>query len=123
MIAAVASKTLDGEINAEKICGCCISPFTSSYQRRCMNYNEPPDWFFSIRHHLGAIFIEAGKYPEAIQVYNEDLEISRENGWALKGLMNAYEKLGDKKKYDEAKIRFDEAWKHADIKISSSRIL
>ena len=30
-----------------------------------LNYNEPPDWFFSVRHHLGAVFIEAGKYNEA----------------------------------------------------------
>jgi len=37
--------------------------------------------------------------------------------------MNAYEKLGDKKKYDETKIRFDETWKYAEIKITSSRIL
>lgn len=121
----IASKTLDGEINAkEKKYADAISLLQEAVAKEdALNYNEPPDWFFSIRHHLGAIFIEAGKYPEAIQVYNEDLEISRENGWALKGLMNAYEKLGDKKKYDEAKIRFDEAWKHADIKISSSRIL
>ena len=30
---------------------------------------------------------------------------------------------GDKKKYDETKRRFEVAWKHADIKIISSRIL
>ena len=24
-----------------------------------LNYNEPPDWFFSVRHHLGAVQIEA----------------------------------------------------------------
>ncbi len=39
------------------------------------------------------------------------------------GLMNAYQKLGDKKKYNETKIRFEAAWKYADIKIASSRIL
>jgi hypothetical protein len=46
-----------------------------------------------------------------------------ENGWALKGLMNAYEKLGVKKKYNETKNRFESAWKYADIKINASRIL
>jgi hypothetical protein len=39
------------------------------------------------------------------------------------GLMNAYGKLGDKSKFNEAKNRFDQAWKHADIRINSSRIL
>ena len=32
-----------------------------------LNYNEPPDWFFSVRHHLGAIQVEAGRYGEAIK--------------------------------------------------------
>jgi tetratricopeptide (TPR) repeat protein len=79
--------------------------------------------FFSVRHHLGAVLIEAGKFQEAIKVYDEDLKTYRENGWALIGLMNAYEKLGDKKKYDETKLRFEQAWKYADIEISTSRIL
>ena len=29
----------------------------------------------------------------------------------------------EEKKYDEARLRFEKAWKHADIQISSSRIL
>jgi tetratricopeptide (TPR) repeat protein len=72
---------------------------------------------------LGAVLIDAEKFQEAIKAYDEDLRIYRENGWALRGLMNVYEKLGDKKKYDETKGRFEVAWKHADIKIISSRIL
>jgi tetratricopeptide (TPR) repeat protein len=72
---------------------------------------------------LGAVLIEAGKYETAVKVYVEDLKTFRENGWALKGLMNAYEKLGQRKNYHETKIRFDQAWKHADIKIKSSRIM
>ncbi|MNQ92229.1 hypothetical protein D3C85_1076480 [compost metagenome] len=88
-----------------------------------LNYNEPPDWFFSIRHHLGAVLLEAKMYDEAKKVYLEDLKIYRDNGWALKGLMNAYEKLGDQNNYNETKVRFDTAWKYADIKINSSRIL
>jgi tetratricopeptide (TPR) repeat protein len=85
--------------------------------------SEPPDWFFSVHHNLGAVLIEAGKYADAVKVYNEDLNTFPENGWALIGLMNAYSKLGEKNKYIETKNRFDAAWKYADIKISSSRIL
>ncbi len=68
-----------------------------------LNYDEPPDWFFSVRHHLGAVLIEAGKSQEAIKIYEADLQNYRNNGWALKGLMNAYEKLGNKKKLEETK--------------------
>lgn len=39
-----------------------------------LNYNEPPDWFFSVRHHLGNILLKAGKYPEAENVYRNDLK-------------------------------------------------
>jgi tetratricopeptide (TPR) repeat protein len=121
----IAEHTLQGEIHAAK----------GNYSRAIealrdavaledeLNYNEPPDWFFSVRHNLGAVLIEAGKYPDAIIVYEEDLKTFPKNGWALAGLMNAYEKLGEKYKYIETKNKFDESWQHADIKISSSRIL
>ncbi len=124
-ICVVASNTLEGEINAkENNFSAAISQLQNAVEKEdALNYNEPPDWFFSTRHHLGAVLIEAGKIQEAIKVYKEDLKTFRENGWALKGLMNAYERSGDKIKYEETKIRFNEAWKHADIKITSSRIL
>jgi tetratricopeptide (TPR) repeat protein len=88
-----------------------------------LNYNEPPDWFFSVRHHLGAVLISAGKYKDAVKIYEDDLKNFPNNGWALKGLINAFEKLDDKKKSKEVTIRFNNAWKYADIKITSSRIL
>ena len=124
-LCVIASKTLEGEINAkEKNYGKAISLLKEAVAKEdALNYDEPPDWFFSVRHHLGAILINAGKSREAIKIYEEDLKTFRENGWALKGLMNAYEKLGDKKKYNETKSRFESGWKYADIKINASRIL
>lgn len=124
-LCTIASKTLEGEINAkEKNYGKAISLLKEAVAKEdALNYDEPPDWFFSVRHHLGAVLLDAGKSKEAIKIYEEDLKNFRENGWALKGLMNAYEKLGDKKKYNETKSRFESAWKYADIKINASRIL
>ncbi|HEU4791237.1 MAG TPA: hypothetical protein VFS71_16240 [Flavobacterium sp.] len=121
----IASKTLEGEINAkEKNYPKAISLLKEAVAKEdLLNYNEPPDCFFSVRHHLGAVMIAAGKYKDAVKIYEEDLKNFRNNGWALKGLMNAYEKLGEKKRYEEAKIRFNEAWKYADVEITSSRIL
>jgi tetratricopeptide (TPR) repeat protein len=120
----IASKTLEGEINAkEKKYAPAISLLREAVKMEdALHYNEPPDWFFSVRHHLGAVLIEDGKWQEAQKVYQKDLKNYPKNGWALKGLMNAYEKLGNTEKYKEAKKQFDEVWKHADIKISSSRI-
>lgn len=124
-LCVIASKTLEGEIFAkENNYSKAISMLKEAVLTEdALNYNEPPDWFFSIRQHLGAVLIDAGKFQEAIKVYEKDLEIYRENGWALRGLMNAYKKLGDNRKYEEIKNRFEKSWHYSDITISSSRIL
>jgi tetratricopeptide (TPR) repeat protein len=84
-----------------------------------LNYNEPPDWIFSVRHHLGAILLKAGKYNEAEHVYRKDLQKWKLNGWALNGL---YHSLLLQKKIIEArkvKADFDESWQFADVKLNS----
>lgn len=80
-----------------------------------LNYNEPPDWFFSVRHPLGATLYKAGKYRDAEKIYLEDLEIYPENGWALDGLYKSLEKQGKNKEAEITKTRFEKAWKYADI--------
>ncbi len=88
-----------------------------------LNYNEPPDWFFSVRHHLGAVLLKAGKYNEAENVYRKDLQIWKKNGWALNGL---YHSLLQQNKHNEAqkvKAAFDEAWQYADVKMIASSSL
>jgi tetratricopeptide (TPR) repeat protein len=85
-------------------------------------YQEPPDWFFSVRHTLGHILVKAQRFAEAEKIYREDLEVFPENGWALIGLYNS---LKGQQKHTEAeavKKRFDAAWQWADISIQSSRI-
>ncbi|MET0636199.1 MAG: tetratricopeptide repeat protein [Chitinophagaceae bacterium] len=124
-LCVIASKTLEGEIRAKEkdYPGAVKVLMEAVIKEDALNYNEPPDWFFSVRHHLGAILIDAGKYQEAIKVYKKDLEIYPENGWALRGLMNVYEKMGDKGRYGETKRRFETSWQFSDIEIISSRIL
>lgn len=87
-----------------------------------LNYNEPPDWFFSTRHHQGAILIEAGRYNEAIKVYEEDLKKFPKNGWSYHGMKLAYEKLNNKTKVAEIDKLIKDAWAYADVKITGSRI-
>ncbi len=83
-----------------------------------LNYNEPPDWFFSVRHHLGAVYIKAGMFSEAEKVYWDDLQTWRKNGWALIGLYNALKK--NAKEATNIKEEFDRAWQYADKIITSS---
>ncbi|MFT4016814.1 MAG: hypothetical protein QM668_07605 [Agriterribacter sp.] len=85
-----------------------------------LNYNEPPDWFFSVRHYLGAVLLKAGKFKEAENVYNKDLEKWRKNGWALTGLYNALKMQSKNDAALKVKSSFDQAWQYADVKLVSS---
>jgi tetratricopeptide (TPR) repeat protein len=85
-----------------------------------LNYNEPPDWFFSVRHHLGAVLLKAGKYKEAEEVYRRDLRTWRKNGWALMGLYKTLALQKSNVEAQKAQSDFNEAWKYADMKINSS---
>lgn len=121
-LAQIASKVLAG----------CIAARQKDYERSIsflkqaiavednLNYNEPPDWFFSVRHHLGAVLLKARKYREAETVYLEDLQTWKKNGWALIGLYNSLVLQGKDAEAQACKSRFDEAWKYADIKMASS---
>ena len=85
-------------------------------------YQEPPDWFFSVRHSLGHVLLLAKRYSESEKVYREDLYTYPENGWALIGLYNSLKSQGKAAEAATVKKRFDEAWKWADITITSSRV-
>ena len=86
-----------------------------------LNYDEPPAWLIPVRHSLGAILINAGRYAEAEQVYRDDLARFPENGWSLFGLARSLQM--QKKKPAEAKAlqtKFDKLWAKADTRITSS---
>jgi tetratricopeptide (TPR) repeat protein len=84
-------------------------------------YQEPPDWFFSVRQSLGHVLLLAKKFEEAEKVYKEDLKMYRENGWSLMGLYQSLMGQAKENEAKEVKKRFDKAWAHADISINSSR--
>lgn len=86
-----------------------------------LNYNEPPDWFYSVRLSLGVAFLKAGKAEEAERVYQEDLQVFPENGWALKGLELSLRAQGKAEEANDAGKRHLAAWKNADTPIEESR--
>lgn len=87
-----------------------------------LNYDEPPDWFFSVRHHLGAVQIEAGNYKDAIATYEQDLRKLPKNGWAQHGMLLAYQNLNDDTNVQKMNEEIRQSWKGADINIKSSRV-
>jgi tetratricopeptide (TPR) repeat protein len=118
-LVVIASKVLNAEILAnEKQYAKSIAILKEAVIiEDALNYNEPPDWFFSIRHHLGSVEIQAGQYKEAITTYKEDLKHLPNNGWAQHGLLLAYEKLNDVENVKKMKALFEKSWANADVQL------
>lgn len=87
-----------------------------------LNYNEPPDWFFSVRHILGEVLMNSEEYVEAEKIYREDLAYWPKNGFALNGLYESLTVQNRKQEAEVVKKQFESAWKYADSQLSYSRI-
>lgn len=87
-----------------------------------LNYTEPPDWFFSVRHVLGSLLLKTGDYAGAEKIYREDLFYWAKNGFALNGLAESLIGQGKATEAEEVRAQFMEAWKYADIELKNSVI-
>jgi tetratricopeptide (TPR) repeat protein len=86
-----------------------------------LRYNEPPDWYFPVRHFLGAMLLDSGRPNEAEVVYAADLRKNPGNGYSLFGLKLALEQQGKIEDARAVTIRFESAWADATHKLNSSR--
>ena len=87
-----------------------------------LNYNEPPDWFFSVRHILGNLYLETGDYPAAEMIYREDLGNWPKNGFALNGLAESLLAQGKTPDATQVQTQFQEAWKRGEMALKGSEI-
>ena len=74
---------------------------------RSLNYQELPDWFFSVRHTLGYVQVKAKKFKEAEATYKDELENLPGTGWALMGLYNSLKGQDKIEEAADVKKRFD----------------
>lgn len=121
-VLAVAESLLEGEILvAEGKVDEGLTALREAVKKEdALRYSEPPDWIHPVRHALGASLLKAGKAAEAEAVYREDLGRWPANGWSLYGLTRSLEAQGRDKEAAAVRKHFDEAWKRADVKLSSS---
>ncbi|HWA58309.1 MAG TPA: hypothetical protein VG692_13700 [Gemmatimonadales bacterium] len=82
-------------------------------------YIEPPDWYYPLRHSLGAALLQAGRAGEAEAVYRQDLKSFPANGWSLFGLRQSLAAQGKSTVETDAALRG--AWAQADIQLTGSR--
>lgn len=83
-------------------------------------YDEPKNWFFPVRHELGALLLAQRQPVEAEAVYREDLRQNPANGWSLFGLSRSLEMQGRHQESARLSSEFRDAWKHADIGLDAS---
>ncbi len=116
----IAANTLEGDIaGAEGDMNAQIKHLEEAVKiQDGLPYIEPPAWYFPVRQALGAALLKAKKANDAETVYREDLRQYAKNGWSLFGLAQSLEAQG--KDATEARKQFDEAWKYADVKLTTS---
>ena len=85
-----------------------------------LSYGEPPQWLQPVRHTLGVVYLEAGRYADAERVYRDDLGKWRENGWSLYGLSRALEGQGRTAEAEEVMAQHAEVWAKADAPTTTS---
>ncbi|CAM9781967.1 unnamed protein product [Ascophyllum nodosum] len=78
-------------------------------------YDEPWGWLVPAEHALGALLLEQGQVQEATKVFRSNLDMFKNNMWALLGLYQCLEQAGDPEAV-KVKKRFDEASSVADVK-------
>ena len=91
-VTRIAAHALAGELAAKqgKIDEAVEHLETAVELQDGLRYTEPPPWHYPVRQSLGAVLLEAGRAAEAEVVYRKDIEVQRDSGWGLFGLLQAY---------------------------------
>ncbi len=119
----IAQADLDGEIarTGGDLNGAIAAFARARDLEEALPYTEPPYWHQPSSHLLGAALLQAGRAKEAAEVYRRSLGYYRLDGWALYGLAQAEDAMGDRAGADATRKDFAKAWTLADVKLTSSR--
>lgn len=85
-------------------------------------YSEPPFWYYPTRQSLGAAYLAAGDLDKAEDVLRASLVRTPNNGWALYGLLQVYEKRGDRGNARAARKLLSRAWMGGDEALDLRRL-
>lgn len=115
-VLSIADHVLDAELKAaEGDLVRAIALLTKAVEQEdALQYQEPPDWSFPVRHDLGALLLKAGRFLEAERCFRDDLNIWPENSDALKGLRSALEAQGKEREAAALQQRIENAVAYAD---------
>ena len=121
----IATYVLEGEIafRAGQHDAAITSLTSAIVIEDALNYNEPPDWFFSVRHYLGDVYLDMEEWDKAEATFRQDLHTFPKNGWALHGLYKSLKGKGDQSEAERVYRDFEKAWEYANVQLAGSRVL
>ncbi|HBX37986.1 MAG TPA: hypothetical protein DEG76_12125, partial [Pseudohongiella sp.] len=119
---AIAEHMLAGEIaSAQEDFAAAVGHFEQAVALQdALRYMEPPDWLQSTRLFLGQALINAGQAEQAVSVFERDLLLLNNNGWALQGLAQALLLLGRHEEATAVQQRQAMAWADADVELTTA---
>src|SRR2546421_9717878 len=122
-VLTIGQEVLAGEIAAAKKNYDAAIPHLERAVRLedALGYTEPAEFHYPTPLALRAALLEAGRPAAAETVYLEDPRRTKENGWALFGLMQALKAQGKNEDAALVEVRFKKAWAKADVTLSASR--
>jgi tetratricopeptide (TPR) repeat protein len=85
-------------------------------------YSEPAHWYYPVRQSLGATLIMAGELDRAEETLRTSLSRNPNNGWALYGLKELYQKRGDHAAAGASEKLLANAWAGERAALSLSRL-
>jgi tetratricopeptide (TPR) repeat protein len=108
----LARHVLEGRIaEAEGNLDQAIREFEVAVQiQDSLPYMEPAYWYYPVRQSLGAAQLMAGQAEQAAKTFQAALIDAPNNGWALWGLAQAQQAMGDQAGAEQTARLFDKAW-------------
>ncbi|APC18692.1 hypothetical protein BLL42_24375 [Pseudomonas frederiksbergensis] len=104
-------QALEGDSNAQ-----IIAAWRKAVQiQDALDYNEPPDWYYTLRESLGYALLTQGQYVQAERVFREDLAGNRLSGRSLNGLKISLEKQPGKTVPALLNEQLQTAWRNATV--------
>jgi len=87
-----------------------------------LDYDEPPNWLFSVRDTLGAALLKKGQFADAEEVFRENLKRHPRSGRSLFGLKQSLAAQSKWADYYWVNKAFQNAWKFSEIELTENNL-
>ena len=120
----IAQRVIDGRIaEAQGDWDAAVRAYRGAVKiQDTLPYRQPPYWYYPVRQSLGAALMRSGDPVAARNVFQAALDRVPNNGWALFGLMQAQEALGDEASATATQGRLKAAWSGDPALLDLSRL-